>query len=132
MIARHKVVCDRYRELLKDIRGLRMPGESELVNYNYSFFPVIINSEEFGATRDELSGYLENRNIVTRKYFYPLVIDYPGFEMYKTVDVTIAQKISRNILCIPLFYDITDEQISSVVHAICEVSGALSVSKCSK
>ncbi len=118
IIAMRKAVTLKYRELLSDIKGLKMLPDREGVKLNYSYFPVLIDPEEFGAGRDELHDYLKNRNIVTRKYFSPLVSDSPEFKMYKTVGLPVAEKIANSILCLPLFHDISDDQIKTVVHAI--------------
>ena len=95
-----------------------MLPDREGVNHNYSYFPVLIDPAEFGAGRDELHDYLKKKNIVTRKYFFPLVSDSPEFKMYKTVSLPVAEKIANSILCLPLFHDISDDQIEAVVHAI--------------
>ncbi len=118
IITQRGAATSKYRGFLKDLKGLRMLHEMEGVRYNYSYFPVIIDPAEFGADRDELHETLKHKNIITRKYFYPLVSDYPEFEMFKTDDLPIAQKIAKNILCIPLFHDITDEQIEITVKSI--------------
>lgn len=118
VIARRAAATLKYRELLKDIPGLRIPAEPGGVRHNYSYLPVMVNPEEFGATRDELSDHLKRKNIVARKYFFPLVSDFPEFEMYRTGDLPVARNVAGNILCIPLFHDITDEQIITITEAI--------------
>lgn len=118
VIAGRKAATMKYRNLLENIRGVSLLHEAGFVKPNYSYFPIIINPDEFGSDRDELYDYLNNKHIITRKYFYPLVSDYPEFTMYKTNDLPVAQKIAKNILCIPLYHDITDEQITFIVNSI--------------
>lgn len=118
VIAGRKVASESYRFLLKDIPGLRMPDEMEFVKYNYSYFPVIIDHMEFGASRDDLFGFLKKRNIETRKYFYPLVSDYKEFKTSSTNDLSVAVKIAGSILCIPLFHDISSEELEFVADSI--------------
>lgn len=118
VIASRKAAASKYKELLKDIRGIWWPDEKEFVKYNYTYFPVIINTEEFGASRDELAAYLEGKKIFTRKYFYPLVSDFPEFSIYKTRDLPVAEKIAVSILCLPLFPDITSDEIAAVADSI--------------
>ena len=89
-------------------------NEPDFVKPNYSYFPVIIDPEKFGATRDELSAHLKNNNVNTRNYFHPLVTDYPEFEIYKTRDLPVARKIAENILCLPLYHDIASEDIDRI------------------
>lgn len=118
VIASRKAAASKYKELLKDIRGIWWPDEKEFVKYNYTYFPVIINTEEFGASRNELAAYLEGKKIFTRKYFYPLVSDFPEFSIYKTRDLPVAEKIAVSILCLPLFPDITSDEIAAVADSI--------------
>jgi dTDP-4-amino-4,6-dideoxygalactose transaminase len=118
IIAKRKAITLKYRVLLKNIKGLRTTTDWKGIKHNYSFFPIIIDPEEFGTDRDELFNHLKKDNIITRKYFYPLVCDYPEFAMFKKTDLPIAKKIAKSSLCIPIFHDITDEQIQRVVHSI--------------
>ena len=118
IIAMRKAITVKYRELLSGIKGLKVLPDKEGVKHNYSYFPVLIDPAEFGAGRDELHDYLKKKNIVTRKYFFPLVSNSPEFNMYKTAGLPVAEKIANSILCLPLFHDISDDQIEAVVHAI--------------
>jgi len=121
VIAYRKAVSLKYRELLKDIKGMRMVSESEFVKYNYTYFPVVISPDKFGASRDEVVAYLEKKKIFTRKYFYPLVSDFPEFSIYKTKDLAVAEEIAVNIICLPLYHDITIDEINSVVDSIRQI-----------
>lgn len=122
VITFRKTASLKYRELLKDVKGLRMADEKVFVKYNYTYFPVIINAEEFGASRDEVVAYLESHMIITRKYFYPLVSDFAEFSIYRTTDLAIAKRIADNIICLPLFHDISSDEIATVVGLICQTS----------
>lgn len=121
LIAQRKYAVMKYRELLENVNGLRFMEELENVKYNYSYFPIIIDPEEFGASRNELLLHLENRKIKTRKYFHPLVTDYPEFKIFKNGDLSIARRIADNILCLPLFHDISLVEQTTVVESILEI-----------
>ena len=125
VIARRREVSSKYRKLLKDIRGLSIPEEKGFVDYNYSYFPVVIDPDQFGATRDEVVAYLEKKKIFARKYFYPLVCDHPEFSMYKRYDLSVARKTADNILCIPLFHDIFEEEIEMIAGSIIRMNRVL-------
>ena len=118
VIALRKAATSKYKELLKEIKGLRIVNESEFVKYNYTYFPIIINPVEFGTSRDEVVDFLEKRKIFPRKYFYPLVSDFPPFSIYKTNELPVAKEIAENIICLPLFHDISIDEITYVVDAI--------------
>jgi dTDP-4-amino-4,6-dideoxygalactose transaminase len=121
IIAKRKAVTLKYKHLLNGIKGLRMATDQKGIKHNYSYFPIIIDLEEFGAGRDELYDHLKKDNIITRKYFYPLVSDYPEFKIFKKSYLPVAEKIAKNILCLPLYHDITDEQIQKIVNSICKL-----------
>ncbi|MCD4745724.1 MAG: DegT/DnrJ/EryC1/StrS family aminotransferase [Bacteroidales bacterium] len=118
VIAYRKTATLKYRELLENVKGLRLINDKKCVKHNYTYFPVIINSEEFGASRDELLFNLKSKNIFARKYFHPLITDYPEFNIYKTSDLPIARKIADNVICLPLFHDISFDEQTAVVDSI--------------
>lgn len=107
-----------YRKLLSDIKGLSMLAEKDGVRYNYAFLPVLINPAEFGATRNDVIAFLESNNIFPRKYFHPLVSDFKEFSQFKKADLQIARQVSENILCLPLFHDITKDEIFRVADCL--------------
>ena len=67
---RHQVAI-RYREALQNVKGVRFFDDMTGVRHNYSYFPVIINAEEFGMTRDELYFKMQEKGVFGRRYFYP-------------------------------------------------------------
>ncbi|MCK9205073.1 MAG: DegT/DnrJ/EryC1/StrS family aminotransferase [Bacteroidales bacterium] len=121
VMACRKKISMKYRELFSNIRGIRVLNEKESVKYNYSYFPAIIDPGEFGATRDEVADFLEKRNIFPRKYFSPLVSDYPEFKNFRKHDLTIARKIADNVLCMPLYHDISMEEVEFIVLSFSEL-----------
>jgi len=108
----------RYRELLSGIPGLRVITEPENVETNYTYLPVVIDPDVFGSTRDEAARNLELNNIQAKTYFHPLVTSYPLFSGHKKRPFSVAGKIADNILCLPLYHDITGEEINRVVDVI--------------
>lgn len=118
VIESRKAVALKYRELLENVKGLRLINDKKCVKHNYTYFPVIINPEEVGASRDELLFHLKSKNIFARKYFHPLITDYPEFNIYKTSDLSIAREIADNVLCLPLFHDISFDEQTAVVDSI--------------
>jgi dTDP-4-amino-4,6-dideoxygalactose transaminase len=72
-----------YKTNLKNIDGIRILTNKPDVKYNYTYFPIFIDANEYGITRDALFDKLTNENIFPRKYFYPLVSNYEIFKHYK-------------------------------------------------
>ena len=118
VIALRKAAVLLYREHLKNVEGLGLLDDKESVSYNYGYFPVIVHPEKFGGGRDELLHYLEIRNIFPATYFYPLITDFPEFEIYKTEALPTARFIADRILCLPLFHDISLDEIDQITQAV--------------
>lgn len=118
IIGNRRVAVQKYTEALKSVKGISLPLRRADIQYNYAYFPLIIHPEEYGANRDELSDYLASKNIITRKYFYPLISDSSVFSNYKTADLPNAVAVAGNILNLPLYHDISDDQMETVVDCI--------------
>lgn len=122
VISMRKQATELYTELLSKVDGIEMFSVKKDVEHNYTYMPVLINKKILGIDRDELAVYLEKSGIATRKYFYPLVSDFPDFSIYKTTELPVATDIAQRILCLPLFHDIKEEEIKYIVDAITNAS----------
>lgn len=117
-ITRRKRVTERYRSHLEGINGLQLNPLQKNVRPNYSYFPVVLDPELFGATREEVYTKLEEQGIVARKYFYPLTNTFDCFHgKYDVTKTPIAAKIAERVLTLPLYADLRDED----VDRICEI-----------
>ena len=76
-ISRRKHFADYYRSVLKDVSGIRFLTDIEGVRHNYSYFPIFIKEDEYGMSRDALYEKLQKNNIYGRRYFYPLISNFP-------------------------------------------------------
>lgn len=117
---KRKVVADFYRLLLQDVKGIRtlldMPG----VKQNYSYFPVFIDEKEYGKSRDELYQTLKDHNIFGRRYFYPLISEFPtykGLPSSDPVNLSRANKLAESVLCLPIYPEL-DQEIIKFIAAI--------------
>jgi dTDP-4-amino-4,6-dideoxygalactose transaminase len=112
-------ITDLYRERLKGVPGIRLaPLLSPEVRYNHPYFPVEIDKEEFGMSRDDLYEELKKYNVYTRRYFYPLLCDYACYRSLSIKDpLTVARRVADRILTLPIY----DSLELSDVEAICEI-----------
>ena len=116
-INKRKTLTNIYKENLKDVKGIIYLDEKRDVEYNYQYFPILIDENEFSFNRDQLFNYLRRYNIFARKYFYPLCTDYAFFKKDNNPQLPIATKISNRILCLPLYGELTQDEINK----ICEI-----------
>lgn len=119
-IASCKTIASQYRSELSGIKGISFMMELESVDYNYSYFPIFFDSS-FSATRDEVYDHLRAKNIMSRRYFYPLI---SSFDPYCTLpsasvkNLPAAHQYASRVLCLPIYADLKDEELLRVCQAI--------------
>ncbi len=122
-IAKRKHIAELYREALKNIPGIRFLNDIEGVRHNYSYFPVFITEKDYGMSRDDLYEKLRQNNIMGRRYFYPLISSFPvyrGFESSSPNNLPVATKLAEQVLCLPIYADLSDEEVKIIISIICD------------
>lgn len=120
-IAKRKAVAEKYRIALKDIPGIRTLQDVEGVRHNYAYFPIFINEVEYGMSRDALYEFLKTKNILGRRYFYPLISTfsaYKGLDSANPKNLPVAHKLADQVLCLPMFAGLDDEGTDRVIDAV--------------
>ena len=118
--ARHKV-ADQYRQALKDIIGISFMNDIPCVRHNYSYFPIFVDAEHYGMTRDELYFKMKEQNILGRRYFYPLISSfstYRGLESSTQHNLPIATKVAKEVICLPMYAGLTGDDVERVIRTI--------------
>lgn len=117
---RHQVAI-RYREALRNVKGVRFFDDMTGVRHNYSYFPVIINAEEFGMTRDELYFKMQEKGVFGRRYFYPLISTfstYCGLPSATPENLPVATRIASEVICLPMHHGLTETDENRVLELI--------------
>ena len=118
-IARRREIDKQYRAQLSSATGIVCPSLPADINYNYAYFPILIE-KEYQLSRDELYDQLRQHGIFSRRYFYPLISEFPmyrGFPSAARSNLPVAQKTADQVLCLPIYPYLETGQ----VDAICEV-----------
>ena len=124
-IEKRKKVAEAYRERLNDIKGLRFLNDIEGIKHSYSYFPILIDEEEFGISRDEVYHRLKENNIHVRRYFYPLISQFPsykGLESANPANLPVAEDVTKKVLCLPIYPDLCNKDIDLIMKIILEES----------
>ena len=117
-LASRRKAYERYTEGLKTIKGIRLPDPDVKTSKNYAYFPVFIE-DDYPLNRDELHRKMAEHNIYARKYFYPLTSDQACFKnKYMKTDLAVARDLSKRVMVLPLFEEITDSQIDRILGVI--------------
>ncbi|MEB0078659.1 dTDP-4-amino-4,6-dideoxy-D-glucose aminotransferase VioA [Pseudomonas sp. CCI3.2] len=118
-LQRRKRVDTIYREAIAAIPGIELAWTVQ-DGHNYSYFPILVGPG-FSLSRDALYERFREQNILVRRYFYPLITEFPmyrGLESARKTNVPFADDISHRILCLPIFDSLTDDEIERVIHLI--------------
>lgn len=120
-IANRKKAAETYFELLKNVKGIKVFDNFDDYKYNYSYFPVLIDEEVFGASREKVYDELRKQNIYARRYFYPLISTMPTYRSLPSAakdNLPIANKIGEQILCLPIYGKINTDEINFIKEII--------------
>ena len=117
---RHQVAI-KYREALRSVEGITFFDDMPGVKHNYSYFPIFVDAEKYGMTRDELYFKMKGQGVLGRRYFYPLISSfstYRGLESANPDNLPIAHKMADNVICLPMHHALTTEDIERVLETI--------------
>ena len=118
--ARHQVAI-KYREALKDVYGITFFDDIEGVRHNYSYFPIFVDEEKYGMSRDELYVKMRDANVYGRRYFYPLISTfstYRGLHSSNPDNLPVATRIANQVICLPMHHALSDEDIQRIIELI--------------
>ena len=118
--SRRKVAI-RYRDELQGVKGITFFNDIPGVRHNYSYFPIFINAEEYGMTRDELYFKMKEYNVFGRRYFYPLISTfstYRGLDSANPDNLPIATQMSNNVICLPMHHALSENEVEYILQII--------------
>lgn len=111
----------RYRDALREVPGISFMEDMPGVRHNYSYFPIFVDAEKYGMTRDELYFKMKERNVLGRRYFYPLISEfstYRGLESATPKKLPVAHKAANNVICLPMYHALTDEDVQNILDCL--------------
>ena len=118
--SRRKVAI-RYRDELQGVKGITFFNDIPGVRHNYSYFPIFINAEEYGMTRDELYFKMKEHNVFGRRYFYPLISTfstYRGLDSANPDNLPVATQMSNNVICLPMHHALSENEVEYILQII--------------
>jgi len=119
-LARRKEIDAIYRYQLAGVKGIRCLGDSGERLGNYSYFPLLVESD-YPLTRDALYLNLRDHNIFARRYFYPLISDFPmysGLPSAQRSNLPVAVNAADRILCLPIYPELKLEEQQRVISIV--------------
>jgi dTDP-4-amino-4,6-dideoxygalactose transaminase len=124
VIEKRKLISTHYRNAFSNLPGITLLKELPGVKYNYGYFPILIEENDFGRDRDNVYSELRKYNIISRRYFYPLISQFPTYkslESSRPGKMPVAEKIAKEILCLPIYPDLELQDVDYIIEKIKEL-----------
>ncbi len=119
-VLKRKEIADIYFKNLSQVKGIRAFEISNDQSNNYSYFPIFIEND-FDKSRDELYEILKNNKIFGRRYFYPLVSNFPIYKRLESSNpsnLKIANKIADKVICLPIYPGLQKEIVYKIIDIL--------------
>ena len=119
-IFRRKKIAELYRKELSGVKGIRVLYDIEGVDHSYTYFPILVDEKFYNESRDTLYERLKMNNIYGRRYFYPLISQFPtyrGLLSAKTENLPLASDVAEQVICLPIYPDLD----LTIVQRICDI-----------
>ncbi|WP_297095269.1 DegT/DnrJ/EryC1/StrS aminotransferase family protein [uncultured Draconibacterium sp.] len=120
-VEKRKTIVEQYQLKLKGIKGVSFLSQPSDTTSNYAYFPIFINEAEYGISRNDLYERLKQNNIYGRRYFYPLISEFPiykGLESANPEKLRIAQQTAEQVICLPLYPNLSLETVCKICQLI--------------
>lgn len=117
---RRQAVHDIYVDGLRGIKGLHVHLPANAAGHNHAYFPILVR-QEFPISRDALYDALKTSNIYARRYFYPLISNFPAYTNMPSAaraNLPMANLAAEQVLCLPIHAGMADDEAHHVVTAI--------------
>jgi dTDP-4-amino-4,6-dideoxygalactose transaminase len=121
LIERRKSITNHYREMLNNVEGISFMNDIPSVRHCYSYFPIFIDKDRYGKTRDEVYEELKRNNIIGRRYFYPLISQFPSYQDLETARpgrMKIAEKVTKEVICLPIYPELEFETVDNICNIL--------------
>ena len=109
-----------YRRRLDAVAGIQCQNPIRQHQRNYAYFPIFVQ-DDFPLSRDALYEHLKVHGIFGRRYFYPLISEFPMYAELASSDVRglpVALAASRQVICLPLYPDLALTEIENICDLI--------------
>ena len=119
-LERRRRVDERYRQELHDVKGIDCLASAGEKVANYAYFPILVRPD-YPLTRDQLNEKLKANGIVPRRYFYPLITEFPmyrGLPSANPANLPVATAAAQQVLCLPIYPELEVATVDKVVRLI--------------
>lgn len=120
-VAKRKEITQIYRTKLSGINGIKLFHDCEGVDHSYGYFPILIDEKLYGESRDEVYERLKKHNIFARRYFYPLISQFPMYcSLLSSIkeNLPVANRVANQVLCLPIYPALKPMVVSNIINLL--------------
>jgi len=117
---RRNEIDTRYRSGLSDIHGIRCLPKGHQKLANHSYFPILVEAG-YPESREALYQRLKNQGIHARRYFHPLITDFPMYRGLPSAARTllpVASNAADRVLCLPIYPNLSNDDQARIILSI--------------
>lgn len=118
--ARHKIAVE-YRKAFRGVEGITFMDDMPGVKHNYSYFPIFVDADKYGETRDELYFRMREENVYGRRYFYPLISEFATYRDLPSAskeNLPNAHRMADSVICLPMHHELSDSDLVRIIDTI--------------
>jgi len=119
-IVKRKGIAQTYRNALHGISGISLLAEPQDTESNYAYLPIFVEEKEYGISRDQLYDKLKQCNVYGRRYFYPLISEFPMYRSLESAtrkNLPLSYTVAERVICLPIYPSLK----SDVVDYVCGI-----------
>jgi dTDP-4-amino-4,6-dideoxygalactose transaminase len=116
-LRQRKAIDARYRSGLAGVKGIHCLSDAGETVANYAYFPILVQAQ-YSLSRDALFEKMQDHGIFARRYFYPLISDFPmyrGMPSAAHANLPVAKKVAEQVICLPIYPALSNDQVDFIL-----------------
>jgi dTDP-4-amino-4,6-dideoxygalactose transaminase len=122
-LVKRQKIDSTYRKQLRGLKGIECLNDAGEIRANYSYFPILVQPD-YPQSRDALYQKLKDNNIFARRYFYPLISDFPMYRSMPSAqrgNLPVATAAAAKVLCLPIYPALTPADQQLVINILQDI-----------
>lgn len=114
----------QYRAGLENVPGIRCLPVPARGRHNYAYFPILVDPD-YPVTRDELFHELRSHGVYSRRYFYPLVSEFPMYRDLPSAcaaNLPVAHEVADRVICLPIYPHLPASDVAAIIALVANVT----------
>lgn len=119
-LAKRKSIDAAYREALQNVPGIRCLQDAGEQFSNHAYFPILVEAD-YPMSRDDLYQKLKGNGIYARRYFYPLISEFPmyrGMASAHRENLPVATGAAQKVLCLPIYPALSSDSQQRIIDFV--------------